>query len=121
MQLHPEQLDEAELPRDENTSFLVIGFWEFHEKNQEGAHATVFFGRELCFYETSSFYLHIYTGLGITTNIQRRKYLVIDATLCPFPLAFIRVVIFFSLGERLFKSDYVLSKFKAVVGNVLMY
>lgn len=85
MQLHPEQLDEAELPRDENTSFLVIGFLEFHEKNQEGAHATVFFfGRELCFYETSSFYLHIYTGLGITTNIQRRKYLVKGATICPF-------------------------------------
>lgn len=52
MQLHPEQLDEAELPRDENTSFLVIGFWEFHEKIQEGAYATVFLGRELCFYET---------------------------------------------------------------------
>lgn len=48
MQLHPEQLDEAELPRDENTSFLVIGFWEFHEKNQEGAHATVFFLDESC-------------------------------------------------------------------------
>jgi len=29
--------------------------------------------------------------------------------------------IFFSLGERLFKIVYVLSKFKAVVGNVLMY
>lgn len=43
MQLHPEQLDEAELPRDENTSFLLIGFWEFHEKNQEGAHVTIFF------------------------------------------------------------------------------
>lgn len=43
MQLHPEQLDEAELPRDENTSFLVIE--SGHEKNQEGAHATVFFGR----------------------------------------------------------------------------
>lgn len=47
MQLHPEQLDEAELPRDENTSFLVIGFWEFHEKNQK-VHMQQFFLEESC-------------------------------------------------------------------------
>lgn len=32
-----------------------------------------------------------------------------------------KLLYFFSLGERLFKIDYVLRKFKAVVGNVLMY
>jgi hypothetical protein len=36
-------------------------------------------------------------------------------------LVFIRVVIFSSLGERLCKINYVLRKFKAVVGDVLMY
>jgi hypothetical protein len=43
MQLHPGQLDEAELPRDEITTFLVIGFWKFHEKKQESADETDFF------------------------------------------------------------------------------
>lgn len=83
MQLHPEQLDEAELPRDENTSFLVIESGSFMRRIRK-VHMQQFFLGELCFYETSSFYLHIYTGLGITTNIQRRKYLVKGANFMPF-------------------------------------
>lgn len=55
MQLHPEQLDEAELPRDENTSFLVIVFWEFHEKNQEGAHASFFLEERCAFMKLQAF------------------------------------------------------------------
>lgn len=47
MQLHPEQLDEAELPRDENTSFLVIESGSFMRRIRK-VHMQQFFLDESC-------------------------------------------------------------------------